>query len=912
MKRISIILLLLIGAVFAAHSQLNVSGVVIQDNPSGMPIPNQDIFIDVYANGGLIVSSVAVTDQQGFYQENIMVNANQGEVVFSTTDCNNSLISYTHHFIMPDSSNLYQNFSICADSIPGCMAMFQYEILSPLSVQFMNLSQGGNLEYLWDFGDGQTSTEENPIHEYAEFGAYPLLLTIVDNSIGCTSSAPGFVVLDSMSGSCQAMFEYFTAPNQPMTLNFMDQSMGNPTNFNWDFGDGQGSNLQYPVHTYDQPGYYQICLSISSNDSTCFDMYCITALVGNDTLGCQADFAYFPAVDSANPNGNYHTFQFVDMSFGNPTSWMWHFGDGSGSSEQNPVHTFGTDGVYQVCLTIQNADSSCYSEYCREIVVQNDTTSCMSQFSYFADSSQNQHLIQFVDLSEGNIDSWFWDFGDGASSVDQNPVHAYNTTGFFNVCLTVQGTDGNCFSNSCQTVVVQNDSATCIAQYTYYPDSSQSPFSLQFVDLSYGNITNWFWEFGDGTSSYEQNPMHTFAQEGVYEVCLTINGTNCQSAWCEEVLVAQGTDCYNYFTYQSVGNEFQFSGFHSTNIPANYTWDFGDGATGEGQQVTHTYNNPGMYYVSLMTWDDNACEAVSSQMVVVGDTIAFNQIYGQVFEGNFPITEGIVMIFSLDTTGNYMPFMDITTIDSSGVYVFPYVPNGEFVILAMEMDFNGYLPTYYGDVINWEEATLVVLGTPNNPYNINLVEAPATTMSGMGSISGQVNQGRVSASFIQDINMLIFNENSEPMGYISVNESGGFHFNDLAMGVYYLYPELPGVQAQMMRVELSEQQPQAEVNMTFADGSILGVDSQVALVEAGNIYPNPVTDMLHVQLNVLKATQVSISVIGLDGRTYLNTQKQVNVGSDNIQMEVGDLPQGMYILQISGKGQTSLHRKFIK
>lgn len=911
MKRISTILLLLIGMAFTAHSQLNVSGLVMEDNPSGMPIPNQDILIDVYVNGGLLVSSVAVTNQQGFYEENLVVNTDQGQVVLSTTDCNNAIISYTHDFIVGDSSYIYQNFSICADSIPGCMAMFDYEILSPLSVQFMNMSQGGNLEYLWDFGDGQTSTEENPIHEYAQFGGYPVLLTVVDNSIGCTSSAPGYIVLDSMTGSCQAMFQYFTAPNQPLTLNFMDQSMGNPTNFNWDFGDGQGSNLQYPVHTYDQPGYYQICLSISSNDSTCFDMYCITTLVGNDTLGCQADYAYFPSVDSANPNGNYRTLQFVDMSFGNPTSWMWNFGDGSASSEQNPVHTFGTDGVYQVCLTIQSADSTCFSEYCQEIVVQNDTTSCMAQFTYFADSSQNQHVIQFVDLSEGNIDSWFWDFGDGNSSVVQNPVHAYNAPGFYNVCLTVQGMN-NCISTTCQNVIVQEDTTSCIAQYAYYPDSSQSPYSLQFVDLSYGNIADWYWDFGDGTSSVVQNPMHTFPDAGMYYVCLTITGPISQSVWCEEVYVEAGSGCYNYFTYQTVGNTVQFSGFHSSDAPASYTWDFGDGMSGEGQQATHDYAGPGMYYVSLQSWDDNMCEAVSSQMVVVGDTIAYNQIYGQVFAGNFPITEGNVMIFSLDTTGNYQPYTDITTIDSTGVYVFSYVPNGEFVIFALGMNYNEYLPTYYGDVINWEEATTVVLGDPNNPYDIHLVETAAPMMSGMGDIIGQVNQGRVSASFIEDINMLIYNEDSESIGYTTVNESGDFDFSDLAMGIYYLYPELPGVQAQMMRVELTDMLPQAEVNMTFANGSILGIDDKVTLVEAGNIYPNPVRDLLHVQLNVLKSTQVSISVIGLDGRMYMNLQQQVNVGSDDIQMEVSELPKGMYILQISGDNQTSLHRKFIK
>lgn len=827
MKRIATILLVLMGWVAMAQGQLNVAGMVFENSPMGQPVPNQSITIDVYANGALFVSHLVETDESGFYEDSIQVNVGQGEVILSTMDCDNSTLSYSHPFF-GDSLFVFQEFLICGDTMTGCLAYFDYEIQEPLTVGFINMSIGGNFNYFWDFGDGQTSQEENPVHVYAQNGFYEVLLSIVDSAEGCSSIFSGLVMLnDSTGGSCQASFQYATDPVSPQTITFVNVSQGNPTFYGWDFGDGTFSNDENPTHTYQESGFYTICLTIMSNDSTCYDVFCENILLGNDTLGCQAEFFYYAAMDTLNPSGNPLTLQFVDVSFGNPGSWYWQFGDGTASSEQNPIHTYAAPGLYDVCLTIEGADSSC-------------------------------------------------------------------------------------FSTSCQNIVVQNDTATCIAQYVYFPDSSQNDFSVQFVDLSYGNVTNWYWDFGDGSDSFDQNPTHTFAEEGLYYVCLTINGPDCQSTWCEEVWVGTITECYNYFTYQTVENSLLFNGFHSSDIPASYVWDFGDGTTEMGQEVTHVYSGPGMYYVTLLTSDDNMCEAISTQMVVVGDSIIYNQVYGQVFEGSFPLSEGFVMIYSLDTSGNYLPFFDLTMIDSTGVYVFPYVPNGEFLIYAVSMDYNGYLPTYFGDVINWEEATPVVLGQPNNPYDIHLVEATVTAPAGNGNITGVISNGRVSSSFMDKIEMLLFNEQQDAIGYTSVNADGAFALNNLANGVYYLYPELSGVDAQKMRVEITEQQQNVQVNMTFANGSILGIENPLAIVVAGDIYPNPVGEVLNLALSFQRNSDINIRVLGLDGRTYLTTQMKVNAGIESLKLNVQNLPKGMFILQISDSNQTTLHRKFIK
>ncbi|PKP32942.1 MAG: hypothetical protein CVT99_02760 [Bacteroidetes bacterium HGW-Bacteroidetes-16] len=743
MKKMILILLLMTGFASMAQSQLTIMGTVMDNTPIGQPIPNQEITIDVYAGGALFVSNVVYSDSVGYYADFIQLNNNQGEVIISTQDCDSTILSYSQTFF-GDSLFVYHDFVICGNFPPGCVADFRYEIQEPLTVSFLNLSQGGE-SYFWDFGDGHHSNEENP------------------------------------------------------------------------------------EHTYQDEGYYNICLTLMSNDSSCYSKYCQTVTLTDDTLRCQANFTYFPVGDSNNPIHGSLTVQFLDMSLGNPSLWFWQFGDGTGASDPNPIHTFGGPGIYQVCLTIQSADSSCTSTFC-------------------------------------------------------------------------------------QDVVVQNDSASCVAQFVHHPaDSAQGDLSLQFIDLSYGNPTHWLWDFGDGHSSTEQNPMHTYASEGDYYVCLTINGPDCQSVWCENVWVGAGSDCYNYFSYQVLDNTVVFSGFHSANIPASYVWEFGDGTSAMGQEVTHSYSGPGMYYVSLTTFDDNLCRAFSSQLVVVGDTIAYNQVYGQVFEGDFPLEQGVVMIFSIDTSLNYNPFIDVTLIDSSGVYVFPYVPSGEFVIYALNTTYNQYLPTYYGDVINWEDAEVVVLGQPNNPYDIHLVSAVTTSIGGNGVINGQISDEVVRGSgFLDKINMLLYNESKESLGFANVTSDGDFNMDNLAYGVYYLYPELTGVSAEFIRVELTSEQPTAQVNMTFSGGSITGIENQNELVFAGEIYPNPVTYILKINIEALEMSDVGLKIIGTDGRVYHASNINLNGTTETIQINVSDLPKGMFILQITDHNQVFLNRKFIR
>jgi PKD repeat protein len=133
--------------------------------------------------------------------------------------------------------------------------------------------------------------------------------------------------------------------------------------------------------------------------------------------------------------------------------------------------------------------------------------------------------VNFRDISTGNPKIWSWDFGDGATSTDQNPTHIYTTKGTaatntFTVTLTVTNANGQDTVKKTNYITVTQ---TPIAEFTVDNRQGKAPFVVQFRDLSAGNPTSWSWEFGDGTGSSEQNPSHTYPYEGAYDVRLTVS-----------------------------------------------------------------------------------------------------------------------------------------------------------------------------------------------------------------------------------------------------------------------------------------------------------------------------------------------------------------------------------------------------
>lgn len=288
-------------------------------------------------------------------------------------------------------------------------------------------------------------------------------------------------------------------------VSFVDASLGAST-WLWDFGDGGTSTSQNPTHTYANPGNYIVCLT--SANSCGPSTFCDTVTICSN----------YPVSNYSYTTSNL-TSIFTNSSTGSPTSYHWDFGDGTTSSSSGIIiHNYPSAGTYNACLIAQNGCGA--DTLCQTIVVTCPTPTAAWTYT------PNNLSISFTDQTISPY-SWTWNFGDGATSTSQNPSHLYTAPGMYNVCLISYNSCGG--DTACQTINV-----SCPAPNPAF-SSVVNQGAVSFTDLSTLSPTSWAWSFGDGGTSVVQNPTHTYADTGVYQVCLVAGSLCGQDTTCHTV-----------------------------------------------------------------------------------------------------------------------------------------------------------------------------------------------------------------------------------------------------------------------------------------------------------------------------------------------------------------------------------------
>ena len=211
------------------------------------------------------------------------------------------------------------------------------------SVQFTDTSTGAPTSWAWNFGDGGTSTVQNPSHTYTGAGTYSVTLA-ASNTAGSNSITKQLIVV-AATPTVTASFTWTpTSPSAGQSVQFTDTSTGAPTSWAWNFGDGGTSTVQNPAHTFMTAGTYSVTLTTSNSagSNSLTRQLTVTAATPNVT----ASFTWTPNSPTAG-----QAVQFADTSTGAPTSWAWKFGDGGTAVVQNPSHTYAKAGTYAVTLT---------------------------------------------------------------------------------------------------------------------------------------------------------------------------------------------------------------------------------------------------------------------------------------------------------------------------------------------------------------------------------------------------------------------------------------------------------------------------------------------------------------------------------------------------------------------------------
>jgi PKD repeat protein len=350
---------------------------------------------------------------------------------------------------------------------PPCMAAFSYQPgTAPLGILLNHPNYPLSTQYLWDFGDGTTSNVDVPNHVFPAPGTYNVCLTITvpatPNHPACTSTWCDSVMVGVQPPPpppCDAHFMHQPG-SIPLSMHF--NAAPNPPNtvYSWDFGDGTTSANASPNHIYANPGFYNVCLTVTSVSTTntilCTAVWCDSIHVGNVSpppSPCNAHFRFHRLAST-----NLVHFQAAP----NPpnTVYSWNFGDGTTGTGQSPNHQFPGTGNYQVCLTVTATSpngNTCTETTCHMVHIGPPPVMqpCQVQFMY-QHVPQQPLSYQFTSTANPGVTGYLWHFGDATTSTQQNPQHQYTNPGIYQVCLTVFDTVQNCSRTRCHYVFAFN------------------------------------------------------------------------------------------------------------------------------------------------------------------------------------------------------------------------------------------------------------------------------------------------------------------------------------------------------------------------------------------------------------------------------------------------------------------------
>ena len=313
----------------------------------------------------------------------------------------------------------------------------------------------------------------------------------------------------------------------PLVVHFTDTSSNDPTSWSWSFGDGDNSTAQNPNHTYTAPGTYSVALTATNAGGS----------GTNERLGYIVVSAPLPDPPVVNFIGDNRSgpaplvVHFTDGSNNDPTAWAWDFeNDGIvDSTEQNPTHTYSAPGTYAVNLTASNAGGNgnrLKGNYIQVTAPANHDP--VVDFSADSRVGTTPFTVQFTDLTMTDPTVWAWDFqNDGTiDSALQNPAYTYTLPGTYQVKLTATNASGTASRLKADFITVNPPPQGPVANFTATPRSGDAPLAVRFTDTSSGIPTGWSWTFGDGGTSSEADPFHTYSIAGNYTVGLTVTNEN--------------------------------------------------------------------------------------------------------------------------------------------------------------------------------------------------------------------------------------------------------------------------------------------------------------------------------------------------------------------------------------------------
>jgi gliding motility-associated-like protein len=414
-----------------------------------------------------------------------------------------------------DSITIYSDSplsSFTTNAVPGC---------SPVHAGFFNQSDNAT-SYLWDFGDGFTSNQENPYHDFVNQSSsveyFNIRLTAI-SAYGCVHTSNDYItVYPNPELTIVTYPEKACAP-----ADILLSSTPGGFSYYWDFGDGnqEGGNFNI-MHTFEN----------HTDRDTAF----LVSLVSTSFFGCE-DTGYTQIIVHPAPQAAFtadppsqmmpdRTVYFTNTTQSGNWIYQWRFGDDIVSTERDPgPHTYPGPADYLVTLVVRG-------EHCSDSTWQSVEILPHPPVAEFkpVEPGCMPLTIQFENTSSYS-NSYLWEFGDGAVSNKPNPEYTYYEPGTYKIKLTAWGDGGtDTYSTVNNVWVLPNAYFEIAPRFVYVNDQEVHYFNLS----DNGDI--YLWDFGDGTGSSDMSPTHLYTKEGNYDVTLNVWTAN---------------DCYDLYVLET-------------------------------------------------------------------------------------------------------------------------------------------------------------------------------------------------------------------------------------------------------------------------------------------------------------------------------------------------------------------------
>lgn len=598
-------------------------------------------------------------------------------------------------------------------------------------VNFTDNSPGSTTSWSWNFGDGGTSTAQNPTHAYVSPGIYTVQLVSMDAGTGCSSTITHDIEIFDLPTPA------FTASSvigcAPFDVTFTNDTPGGAS-YSWDFGDGMTSNQENPsTVTYNNEGFFDVTLTMEDgngcvNSTTVTNYIEVSSPVVNITLdplnGCEPlDVQFNDLSVSQDPGGDPIT------------GWLWTFGDGNTSTDQNPINTY-NEGVYTVELTVTTQNG------CSATATYTDTIEVGSKpiadFTVAPPIDCAKAEYQFTDLTvipagaDPNDIEYQWDYGDGGTGSEQNPMYEYpQDTGYFDVTQIVTWRGCSDTMIKPQFVYVKAPISLFTPSQMVVCNPASFPVVIDFADNAIiGQASDdvlMIWDWNDGSTTTLDDPdldpdddgseSHSFMGYGSFTVQQAVYNTTtgCEDSTTQTIVISQIDADFTMVNDSACVNSLvSFSDNSTSTEPiTNTIFNMGNGANLGGPNINYAYPTSGSYDITLTATNSVGCQ---DQQIFSGfDALALpNAVIDPTNVGDCaPVN--VVFSNASTTVGNGVPldhfdwtFPDASTQTTNGLgetVNYNFDAEGSFLVSMIAVDEFGCVSSPTNSIVNITKPT---------------------------------------------------------------------------------------------------------------------------------------------------------------------------------------------------------------